>query len=449
MVQGNVASAVEELKPRDHLCLIYDTPEDQAALAASFLRAGLEKRERCLYVSDDGLVETVLAAMKRMGVEVGAARAVGALEIVTKREAYLRDGYFTPQRMIDFLRESTISAQRSGYQALRLAAEMTWALGDESGVERLVEYEALLNHFFREHACLAACQYDRKRFAAETVRAVIHTHPLVTIGQTVARNFFFIPPDEYLAHPEERINLEIDRMLRQMVALEQAQEALVRTEKLAVAGRMAASIAHEINNPLAGLTNLLYLAEGASSLQSAREFVQRAQSQAARLSAVTHRTLGFFRDSGKPQPVALRELVMETSEVLAHKRKLKVTHIQYEADSDVKVLANAGELRQILVNLIDNAIDASDPGGRIWVTAEKEGAFARVQVGDAGSGIPPEHLASIFEPFFSTKKNHGTGLGLWVVQDLVARQGGSIQVASHTSGSNRGTVFTLMLPAGS
>lgn len=396
---------------------------------------------------DDVTAEAVYAALERIGVDVGAARASGSFELITKREAYLRDGYFAPEGMIDFLRERTNAAKADGFTALRLAAEMTWALGDEKGVERLVEYEAKLNHFFEDHECLAACQYHRSRFPPETMRAVIHTHPTVVVGQTIARNLFYIPPIEYLNEGEHRTNLEIDRMLRQLTALEQTQTALLRSEKLAVAGRIAASVAHEINNPLEAVTNLLYLAQGANSVEEARGLLAQAQSELDRLGVVARQTLGFYRETSGPQTVILRDIVRESNRLLQHKFARKTLNFANEIPESLRVKANYGELRQVLINLLDNAVDASMYGGRVWARAEADSAFVTLQIGDDGTGIEPEILGRIFEPFFSTKEERGNGLGLWVVQDLVARQGGTIQVESHTQGESQGTVFSILLPA--
>jgi signal transduction histidine kinase len=444
---GTISSAIQELKPQDHLCLIYNSPEEHLAGAAMFIKCGLENRERCLYVVDDSTSEAVNAVLERSGVSVADARASHSLEIVTKREAYLRDGYFSPERMINFLREQTEKAQRDGFGALRLAAEMTWALGDAAGVDRLLEYEARLNHFFEDHACLAACQYNRQRFSAETVRGVIHTHPIVAVGHTVARNHFYVPPSEYLESGSHRPDIEIDRMLRQLTALEQAQEALVRSEKLALAGRMAASVAHEINNPLEAIVNLLFLAQHANSVAESREYVQQAQGELTRLGHITRQTLGFYREQSGPMRIPVTEIVEEVAMVMKPKLLRKKAKFKPEIGPGLKVVANYGELRQILINLVSNAIDAVSADGEVRVMAHGDGGFIAIEIADNGTGIAPENLARIFEPFFSTKASHGTGLGLWVVQDLAARQGGTITVQSHTEGDQKGTTFTLLLPA--
>lgn len=449
MLQGPISGAVNSLRAHDHLCLIYESPEEHLAAAMPFLASGLKNGERCLYIVDDATAETVHRAMKGEGIDVGAARDSGALYLLTKKEAYLRDGYFSPERMIDLLSDHTRQAKGMGYRALRMAAEMTWALGTEPGRERLLEYESRLNRFFTSHECLAACQYNRTRFSAQIIRDILYTHPIVIHGSLVFRNMFYIPPEEYLAPAEQQAALEVDRILRQLRALEQAQSALVRSEKLAVTGRLSATIAHEINNPLEATMNLLYLAQSATTLDDLRPYLHLAQEQLARVGAIARQTLAFYRDSTAPEPVSIRDVLHDISAI--YQERLARLHIAFrnETSKEHLVLANRGELRQVLSNLVANAIDAvaGCDASCISISTRSIANAVQILISDNGPGIPPEHLAHIFEPFFTTKEQHGTGLGLWVCEDLVARQRGSLAVETHTSGPVRGTTFTITLPS--
>ena len=144
-----------------------------------FVRHGLAAGQRCVYIADNDTVDSVGAALRSAGVDVDAESARGALQILTKRETYLRDGRFDPDRMIADLAEASAAAKADGFSALRVTGEMTWVLGGAPGTERLFEYEAKLNNFFPDHDALAICQYDRSRFEPDVIVNVIRTHPAV------------------------------------------------------------------------------------------------------------------------------------------------------------------------------------------------------------------------------------------------------------------------------
>lgn len=226
-----------------------------------------------------------------------------------------------------------------------------------------------------------------------------------------------------------------------------AEEQLVRSEKLAAAGRLSATIAHEVNNPLASVMNLLYLAETASSSEKTMEYIRSADTELKRASSIIKRTLGFYKDEAKPQDLSLSELVKEVLDL--HESMLK-SQIQVNAHfhSPGAVYARAGEIRQIIGNLLGNAIDAvqgyEEP--EITITVQEISDGVELSVGDNGSGVPRENLEQIFTAFFTTKKDVGTGLGLYVSRQLAEKSGGSLRVESSTVKGFAGTRFILMLP---
>ncbi len=230
--------AIRRLGVHDHLCLIYDTQEEQFGALVPFVRSGLERGERCVYVADQNTADEVLDALDSAGLDVAAATDRGALSVVTKREAYLRDGYFDPERMMAFLAESAGSARSAGFRALRVTGEMTWALGGAAGSERLMEYESKLNRFFPDADILAICQYNRRWFPAELIKQVIETHPLVIHGATVCRNPYYVPPEEFLSARDP--SREVDRLLTSLVEHERSETAMRLSEaRLAEAQRVA------------------------------------------------------------------------------------------------------------------------------------------------------------------------------------------------------------------
>lgn len=220
------------------------------------------------------------------------------------------------------------------------------------------------------------------------------------------------------------------------------QAALVKTERLATAGRLAATIAHEINNPLEAVTNLIYLARSAPEGE-VRRYLQMVEEELSRIAHITKMTLGFYRESGAPTPVDLGELVREV--VALYEAKLRAKNIRVHANiaGSQLILGSKGELRQVIANLVANAVDVLPDGGVIrMVTSDSDGSV-QLRVLDNGPGIPPENLTRIFEPFFTTKAELGTGLGLWVSRQIVEKHGGTIAVES-TPG---GTCFTISLPS--
>lgn len=217
--------AIEDLQVHDHLCLIYETHEEQMAAAVPFIKVGIEQGDQCIYIADDNDAESVKQAMQESGIDVKKAMASGALAVVTKHEAYLKQGYFDPDWMIGFLRQATSSALKNGYRALRATGEMTWIFGGEPGVDRLIEYEAKLNYFFPENEALAICQYNRNRFTPQIINNVIYTHPLVIYGTSVCENPYYIPPDEFLSVETDKEAVEADRLLQNIVARQNAEDA--------------------------------------------------------------------------------------------------------------------------------------------------------------------------------------------------------------------------------
>lgn len=191
-------STLESCAPHDHICLIYDSPEEQLAVAVPFMRFGLERGEKCLYIADDNTPDVILSALREGGVNVESATASGALTVVTKREAYLRNGDFDPSWMIGFLSNCIEEAESAGFTSFRVTGETTWALGEgRDSLGQLIDYECRLNDFFPNHNVLAICQYNRQRFRPETLLHVIHTHPLVIHKGYVCENPHFIPPEAF------------------------------------------------------------------------------------------------------------------------------------------------------------------------------------------------------------------------------------------------------------
>lgn len=223
------------------------------------------------------------------------------------------------------------------------------------------------------------------------------------------------------------------------------EEALRRTEKLAAAGRLAATIAHEVNNPLEAVTNLIFLARNEQNDAERNRVLEMADKELQRVSHITRQTLGFYRDSGRAVKVDLSEVVNNVLDVFQGKLKSKGVQAQFEVLGETVVYGAPGEITQIVSNLVSNAIDASFPGSSIRVRVKHRGDGAILIVSDRGTGIPPTAQSKIFEPFFTTKKDVGTGLGLWISRRIVENHGGTIRFRSSNGSKATGTVFRVSL----
>jgi PAS domain S-box-containing protein len=225
-----------------------------------------------------------------------------------------------------------------------------------------------------------------------------------------------------------------------------AENLLRRTEKLAAAGRLAATVAHEINNPLEAVGNLIYLALHEPGLPAvSRGYLRMANDELRRVGHIVSQTLGFYRDSGTSQPVDLSVLV---NDVLAlYQRKLDARQIRVTRNIEgVMVEGIAGELRQVIANLLSNALDAMEPYGVLAIEVRPEKDLVRFAISDTGHGIATPLLDRIFEPFFTTKKDAGTGLGLWVSKGIVEKHQGRLDVTSSEKEEDHGTAFVMTLP---
>jgi signal transduction histidine kinase len=244
---------------------------------------------------------------------------------------------------------------------------------------------------------------------------------------------------ERLRHEQERRN---------------TTEALMMAERIAASSRVAAALAHEINNPLMAVSNLLFLLHGNTSLDTgARELLAIAEQEVSRVGQITQLALNFSRSNSKAEPLRLSAVLDDV--LLLYRKNIEHAQVRVEKryDFEGELLTESGGIRQVLTNLVLNAIDAAGSGGILklhvydtpdWRHGGRRGV--RVVVADNGSGIPQEHRDKLFQPFFTSKGTKGTGLGLWVSRGIVAKLGGSLKYRTSTRAARRGTSFSVFLP---
>lgn len=229
------------------------------------------------------------------------------------------------------------------------------------------------------------------------------------------------------------------------------ERLLLQSEKLAATGRMAAAVAHEINNPLESIMNLVFLARQKSAPGSrTQELLITAEEELERVAHLARQTLGYYKDTGSPSELAIHDLIENVLTVYNAKLLAAGIVIDSRFDDLQKICVSRGEMLQVFSNIIANSIDAMPQGGllkistRQTVSASSDGICITIQ--DTGKGIEQQNLSRLFEPFFTTKGNLGTGIGLWIVKELVDRHGGQVSIASSTTPNAAGTTVTVFLP---
>lgn len=249
-------------------------------------------------------------------------------------------------------------------------------------------------------------------------------------------------------------NTDITERMRVEELARAQEEYLRKTEKIAAAGQLAASLAHEINNPLASVTNALYLLNHDTALdENAKNLIRTATSELARISRIVRQSLCYYRVGTAPQELDLAAIVGESLALFSDRFQRSGVQLVKKITPGLFITGFAHEIRQAIDNLLHNALEAMPNNGRLAVSVQPSHNWqdhhergVRLTVADTGCGIPKEDSPRIFEPFFTTKAERGTGLGLWVVRGIVAKHGGSIKIRSSAAGSRTGTAVSVLWP---
>jgi signal transduction histidine kinase len=388
------------LSLHEHLCLIYDTEEQQLAAALPYLKAGIEQREKCLYIeADENTAATIQDALCKAGTDVDGCLRSGALIIIGKQETYLRQVRFDPDWMVGFLIRATSEATAARFLGLRVIGEMTWVLGTSITARKLLEYESKLNHFVRDHDAGVVCQYNRNRFSPDLLLAVIRTHPVVVYGGIICKNPYYVPPDELLK-PNHAAQ-EVDRLLSNILKWEhslaqlRALAARLQTVREDERTRAAREIHDELGHALVAIK--LELTALLRDLPAADEgpVGQRSQSilrlldeavQSTRRIATELRP-GILDDLGL---VAAVEWVTEEFQArTGTKIQLSLPSIDLAIDRE-----RATALFRILQEALTNVTQHAN-ATQVTVRLAEEDGILSLEIHDNGKGITTEQLSAI------------------------------------------------------
>jgi signal transduction histidine kinase len=471
-------SALEQLGTHDHFCSIYESPEEHYAVAVPFIRIGLDRGEKCIYIADDGMVDDVREAMQSGGIDVDRAIASNALVLSTKEQAYLEHGSFHPDWMTTFWKQATQLAISEGFSALRATGETEWVekwvKREDGGLKRWMEFESRLAHTVAENNCSALCQYNRRLFPPDLILDVIRTHPLVVNGGSVCRNLYYVPPEEFLGtnqtareverlltnirereRVEDALREQLTERRRAAEELRQAQADLAHVSRVTTMGELVASIAHEVNQPLGAIvTNgsacLRLLNREPADLDKSREVIGRMISDGMRASEVIKRIRDLLHKSTPEKaPLNINETVREVIGLVSNDVLSSEVALRTELAADLpRVVGDRIQLQQVILNLILNARDAmtevlTHPRELLITSRKNESGGVVVAVRDSGKGLDANDAERIFDPFFTTKAE-GMGLGLSISRTIIEDHGGRMWA---TPNELHGTVVQFSLPA--
>jgi signal transduction histidine kinase/ActR/RegA family two-component response regulator len=453
-----------DLKPGDHVALIYKTEEEHRSVMEPFVREGLERGQKVIYIADTHSPGAIRDLFRKGAFDVEPFLDCGQLVITGPEETYLRDGVFDPHGVLSLWREEVERAVAQGYTGLRATGEMSWALREPPGCEQLIDYEARVCEFCEDSQCLALCQYNQRHFGSDLLMDVLQTHRTIILGTELCHNFYYFPLAALTGHslPAARCDIWLMNLLRlnrflESVSNDQAQ--LRESEEMEAIGKLAGGVAHDLNTLLMAVSGhaelMLSTAAPEDSRRSGLEGILEASREAATL---VDQLLAFGRKQ-MLRPVALNLNAVVTK---MQSRLSSVVDENVEVNIFLEptlelVNGDSGQLEEVLMHLAVNASDSMPEGGQLTITTEnvsisekqsktmpdtRPGRFVRLSMTDTGVGMNEETAMRAFEPFFTTKDG-AKGLGLSAVYGVLKQHEGWVDVRSQ---SGQGSVFSLYLP---
>jgi signal transduction histidine kinase len=437
-------TALGQLVPHDHLSLIHESPEDRFSVAIPFIRIGLDRGEKCVYIADDGKESAVQEAMRAQGIDVERAIESKSLMLETTKSVYLKHGLFDLDWMNTFWGDATAEATRQGFRALRATAETEWVLGTHTGLDRWTEYESRVTHVLASLNCFVLCQYNRQTLPPEIILNVIRTHPTVIYRGVVCRNMYYVPPDELLganqaAHEVERLlatlreRAEVEQTLRQ-----QRDELRALTNRLMHAQdderrRLATTLHETTAQDLAALKMLLTRLNreagglGDSERQDLAESISLTEQSIAGIRTVSYLLHPPFLDEA-----GLLSALRWYAGGFAERSGIKVDLDLPENLDRLPLDTETALFRVVQESLTNIHRHAESETARIQLT--RDAGMIALVIEDRGHGIPSDTLEQI--------TSGGVGVGVAGMNERIEQLGGRLEVTS----SNRGTTVRVWVP---
>jgi PAS domain S-box-containing protein len=452
---AEMTAALAEEPPPDLVIADYNLPNFSGPAALQMVKAsGLD----IPFIMMSGAIseETAVESMRAGAQDYVTKQNLARLAPVLDRE--LREASARRQRNAA---EVALRASQARFHRLADAMPLGLLISDSTGrilyanaaVERLLGYPSG-SMLADGETIQTLCPALEKTYANQEQGSIV-AEPFETVCRTAAGEQIEVLLGVAQLNPEAADeDRQVAAFIADLTLQKKSEEMLRRTEKLAVAGRLAASVAHEINNPLEAITNCLYLVGKTELPADARTYLLLAQDELDRVAQITVQTLRFYRRSTLASSTNLHELIETVLALLQSRMKRQDIAVVREFGEIPLLVLHDGEIRQVLANLVGNAIDALPQGGTITLRTARSRDWKtgnvgiRISVADDGTGMSAATLKRIFEPFFSTKGITGTGLGLWVSREIVDKHHGHLQARSRErlEGIEGGTVFSLFLP---
>ena len=423
----------------DHICLIYDSQEEQLAMPVPSIRMGLDRGEKCIFIAPEKTVSDVSEALHAIGIDVDEAVNSGRLAVASQEDTYLRNGHFEPDKMIRFLADALEPAIASGFSGLRVVGEMTWALGGDLGTGPLIEYEAKLNYFVRDNPVAVTCQYDRNRFSPEVILNVIRTHPIVIYGNFVCSNPYYVPPEEFLA--PNHAEMEVKRLLANIRDREQANKALrelsrrlfqMQDEEHRRIGReLHDSIAQELVAVSMNLGELQKRIEGRDRitdnlLSDSMALVEQCNREIRTISHLLHPPL--------LDELGLRRALQDYIEGFAGRSAI-VTTLDVAEDVDRLPAEIETALFRVVQESLGN-IHRHSGSTTAAVRIRRDAGTVRLEISDEGGGLPPGLRQG------NKEMSVPLGVGIAGMRERLGQVGGELEIES----SHRGTTVRAIVP---
>jgi signal transduction histidine kinase len=432
---SRLAALAGGLGLREHHCLIYEREEEKFAAALPYLRAGLKRGERCLYVADEDSRAAVLDALNRAGTEVDRYLRTGALIIASSQETYFENGRFDPDLWLRFLSQATRDEGAGEFSGLRtILGEMSWVLEGDVSPDTLIDYEARLNRFVRDHDVRVLCQYNRNRFSPELILSVLRTHPVVVYGGIVSENPYYVPPDEFLKPGQATREVErlLNNILKWQLSLDQLRALAARLhsareeERIRVAREIHDELGQALTAIKIDLTSLLGDLPEAQGLAA-----PRSQSILKLLDQTIH---SVQRIGTELRPAILDVLGLVAALEWAAKEFQTRTGTKCQISlPDVDIVLDperATALFRIFQETLTNVARHAD-ATQVDMRLDEENGNLILEVRDNGKGISEEQASA------------GTSLGILGMRERILLLGGTLTI-SGTPGT--GTTVRVRIP---